>query len=215
MQGKRVLKKQKPQLNSSLLGTYFVSLFSVLLCVVMLLGTTFAWFYTDNTSTGNEIHSGILKVDMFHVAGGGRISLSQRSRHSVFSSDQKWIPGMEQTQTVEVINTGNMPLSYKLYFTPETVEAGGTTVRGAADPWLASLFTVSVKQNGVRTMAPLDEVLRDKRPFVEEQLLHPGETRTIDITLRMGLTDDQLAVMGRRMPLYLMLEASQYLADTP
>ena len=40
------------------------SLFALFLCIVLLIGTTFAWF-TDTASTGvNKIQSGNLKVDL-------------------------------------------------------------------------------------------------------------------------------------------------------
>ncbi|MBR2977294.1 MAG: SipW-dependent-type signal peptide-containing protein, partial [Oscillospiraceae bacterium] len=40
------------------------SLLSLLLCVSMLLGTTFAWFTDSVASTGNIIKSGTLDVEM-------------------------------------------------------------------------------------------------------------------------------------------------------
>ena len=42
------------------------SALAILMCVAMLIGTTFAWF-TDTASTGvNKIVSGNLKVDLHH-----------------------------------------------------------------------------------------------------------------------------------------------------
>lgn len=210
MQGKRVLKKQKQQSNSSLLSTYFISLFSVVLCFVMLLGTTFALFYTDNTSMGNEIHSGILRVDMLHVTSVGKTSLAQHPNQSVFSECFKWTPGKSQTQTVEVINTGNVPLNYRLDFVP---------IEGRADnTGLAKLFVVQVQQeNGARTASgKLDDVMdREKTVYLAEgEGLEPGESRLISITLQM----DEIVpggIMGRQIPLYLKLEGFQHLDSEP
>ena len=217
MKGKRVLKKQSAQSNSSLLGTYFSSLFSVLLCVVMLLGTTFAWFYTDSTSVGNEIHSGILKVDMLHVIEGEnkKISLTEQEGHQVFSPDHLWTPDSNsQTQTVEIHNTGNVALDYKLDFVRKK--------DAIFDPQTASLFTVSVWRDGSwDEMGGLDEFLSDMDDDEDddclavwqgqEEGLQPGEFHSVRIKLQMN----EVAAhghMGRSVPVYLKLEAYQHLA---
>lgn len=214
MQGKRGLQKQKQQPNSSLLGTYFVSLFSVLLCIVMLFGTTFAWFSSVNTSVGNEIHSGILTVDMRHVTAKGAVSLAQQPDHPVFSPTQMWVPGMKQTETVEVINTGNVPVSYKLSFVTELVDADGTIQRAAVSG-VESLFAVSVKQGSVSSgVGPLNRIIEENRLLAEEEKLNPGQSQTISISLEMGEPDEPSVIMGAKVPLYLKLEAFQYLVDT-
>ena len=41
------------------------SLLALLLCVAMLIGTTFAWFTDSVTSSGNIIKSGKLDIEMY------------------------------------------------------------------------------------------------------------------------------------------------------
>ncbi len=209
MRGNRVLKKQKEQLNKSLLGTYFVSLFSVLLSFVMLLGTTFAWFYTDNTSLGNEIRSGSLKVDMLHVTEGGnkRISLAERGdNYSVFFSDDLWTPDdCTRTATVEIVNTGDVVLDYKLDFVPVPNKLSSAKA--------AELFTVYV--NGEK-VGSLDQFLTDLDDKTDDFLLGSGQgldsgaVRSIKIELQMDTTRAS-GFMGQRVPVYLKLEAYQHL----
>lgn len=208
MKGKRVLKKQRN--NDSLLGTYFVSLFSVMLCVVMLFGTTFAWFYTDNTSVGNEIHSGILKVDLLHVTAAGKISLKDDSRHVVFAEDDLWtLDKSTRTAKLEVLNTGNVTLNYKLDFVP--------VVNRAATVAVGDLFTVYVNENFVGTLEQLlsdGTGSEDKLCLITGQGLELGEADTIDIKIVMDVSRAQ-NFMGQKVPLYLKLEATQCLADAP
>lgn len=215
MKGKRVLKKQRSQSNSSLLGTYFISLFSVLLCFVMLLGTTFAWFYTDNTSLGNEIHSGILRVDMIHVTGGDKISLTEHPAHSVFSNDL-WTPYRNtQAETVKIVNMGNVTLDYKLDFVPPE--------EGDFDPETAELFNVHV--NGNETpVGSLNDFLSDADDKTDDFYLaaswlgqeegldpDPDKFDSIQIELRMK-PGAAYGAMGRSVPVYLKLDAYQHLA---
>ena len=46
-----------------------LSVLSLCLCLAMLLGTTFAWFTDEVTSSGNIIQTGTLKVGMYWVEG--------------------------------------------------------------------------------------------------------------------------------------------------
>ena len=202
MKGKRVLKKQSNK--NGLLGAYFASLFSVALCFVMLLGTTFAWFYTRSTSVGNEIRSGILKVDMLHVTEEGeKISLAEKSDHPVFSSEL-WTPDDgARTATVEVLNTGNVPLDYKLDFVLPEQETTASA---------AGLFTVYVDGEPVGLLDELLSDTEDKVSLATGQKLEPDAAQSISIELKMDHTKAH-SFMGQSVPAYLKLEAYQHLGD--
>ena len=93
------------------------SLFALLLCIILLIGTTFAWF-TDTASTGvNKIQSGNLKVDIVK-ADDGTTSLKGKQMNFVNkdgSSNILWEPGVTfKTPAFEIKNAGNLALKYKL-----------------------------------------------------------------------------------------------------
>ena len=46
-----------------------MSALALLMCVSMLIGSTFAWFTDSVTSAGNTIQSGTLKVDLVDAQG--------------------------------------------------------------------------------------------------------------------------------------------------
>lgn len=230
MKGKRVLKKQR-KLNNTLLSTYFMSLFSVLLSFIMLLGTTYAWFYTDNTSTGNEIHSGELKVDMIHWTSPENVSLRVNKKHAVFSSDKKWTPNRTQVEVVEVKNAGNVVLNYKLDFAPVPGDVG-SAARTLENASLASLFTVYVKNgavtdeeraqveatgptgsNGWEPIGTLEEVMSisGNAHLAAGTGLQEGDSAWFSIALQMGEPTTSEAVMNKSVPVYLKLEATQTL----
>ena len=91
------------------------SAIATLVCIVMLIGTTFAWF-TDTASTNvNKIQSGTLKVD---IVDGNGDSLQGKSLNFVDvngSSNILWEPGVTfKTAGFKIKNDGNLALKYKL-----------------------------------------------------------------------------------------------------
>ena len=93
-----------------------LSIMAMLLCVVLLVGTTFAWF-TDTASTAvNKIQSGTLKVDI--VKEDGETSIRNESMSFVNkdgSADILWEPGATfMTPAFKIKSTGSLALKYKL-----------------------------------------------------------------------------------------------------
>ncbi len=93
------------------------SLFALFLCIVLLIGTTFAWF-TDTASTGvNKIQAGNLKVDIVK-ADDETTSLKGQNMSFVNkdgSADILWEPGVTfKTPAFKIKNAGNLALKYKL-----------------------------------------------------------------------------------------------------
>ena len=56
---------KQPKVKSALLQTYFTSLLCMVLCVTMFFGTSYAWFTSEVSNTGNEIYIGTLDVGLF------------------------------------------------------------------------------------------------------------------------------------------------------
>lgn len=102
------------------------SLFALFLCIVLLIGTTFAWF-TDTASTGvNKIQSGKLDVSL-EMANGTNdnnetVWVSAENQMLTFktkdgrSADQiLWEPGCTyELPQLRVVNNGNLALKYKI-----------------------------------------------------------------------------------------------------
>ena len=102
------------------------SLFALFLCIVLLIGTTFAWF-TDTASTGvNKIQAGRLDVSL-EMANGTNdnnetVWVSAENQMLTFktkdgrSADQiLWEPGCTyELPQLRVVNNGNLALKYKI-----------------------------------------------------------------------------------------------------
>ena len=95
------------------------SILAICMCLVMLVGSTFAWF-TDTASTGvNTITSGNLHVairdeaDTKDIATLDWIAADSRAQNEIL-----WEPGCTYTLTPFVVkNTGSLALKYKLVVT--------------------------------------------------------------------------------------------------
>ena len=95
------------------------SVMALVMCVVMLVGTTFAWF-TDTASTGvNKIVSGNLKVDIIGEKSDSHIeTLNFTKAGTVVGTDAAaailWEPGCRYlTEGFRIANNGNLALKWK------------------------------------------------------------------------------------------------------
>ena len=97
----------------------FTSLVCLLLCVSMLIGTTFAWFTDIATSTGNKIQSGSLKVDLeiLDEVSGKWHSLKKENK-PIFNYDL-WEPGYTDLTILKVENEGRLALKWVAKFESE------------------------------------------------------------------------------------------------
>ena len=105
------------------------SLFALFLCIVLLIGTTFAWF-TDTASTGvNKIQSGNLDVKLLYSTDNGttwndaegqtlKFLQKQANGSLVENADILWEPGCTyQLPQIKVVNNGNLALKYTMKVT--------------------------------------------------------------------------------------------------
>ena len=97
------------------------SALAILMCVAMLIGTTFAWF-TDTASTGvNKITSGNLHVEIQDKEGTEIDTLKwvDKDGNDIANQDDiLWEPGCTYLLTpFQIVNTGNLALKYKIVIT--------------------------------------------------------------------------------------------------
>lgn len=89
---------------------------ALLMCISMLIGSTFAWFTDSVTSAGNKIQSGNLKVDLelLDKQSGEWYSIKE-NRDPIFNYD-KWEPGYTDVKILKVKNEGNLALKWYAKF---------------------------------------------------------------------------------------------------
>ena len=88
---------------------------AILMCVAMLIGTTFAWF-TDTASTGvNKIQAGNLDIELAYKNSTTGGEFKEASKETpVFDNNALWEPGHVEYVVLKVSNAGSLALKYKL-----------------------------------------------------------------------------------------------------
>ena len=136
------------------------SVMALVMCVVMLVGTTFAWF-TDTASTGvNKIVSGNLKVDIIGESSDSHIeTLNFTKAGTVVGTDAAaailWEPGCRYlTEGFRIANNGNLALKWKAQVNKGTTAAneGGFDLLDVID-----FYLVTKAADGTETETALDE----------------------------------------------------------
>ena len=84
------------------------SVLSLLMCVSMLVGTTFAWFTDEVVSGMNTIAAGNLDVDL--LVDGTPVTANT----PLFSGVEKWEPGVVVYENFQVANIGTLALKYQM-----------------------------------------------------------------------------------------------------
>ena len=136
------------------------SVMALVMCVVMLAGTTFAWF-TDTASTGvNKIQAGNLDIDIVGEDGNSLDGKTLSFKNVNNKTDILWEPGATFfTQGFQIVNKGNLALKYK-------VVVSGTT----GDAKLLEAIDFAVVTDNTKTDA-------EAVSFAEEgKLLNKGDT---------------------------------------
>lgn len=90
----------------------FTSVISLILCLVMLTGTTFAWFTDSETSGRNVIKSGNLDVTLEYWDGTEYKPVTTTTQ--LFDDNALWEPGYTEVAYLKVTNVGNLALKYQL-----------------------------------------------------------------------------------------------------
>mgnify|MGYP003293835783 CR=1 FL=1 len=85
-----------------------LSILSLLLCVSMLVGSTFAWFTDTATSGMNNIVAGNLDVELY--AGADKVT----ENTALFDGVDLWEPGVVVYENLQIANVGTLALKYQL-----------------------------------------------------------------------------------------------------
>lgn len=99
--------------NQNTKRALLLSLFTMLLCMSMLIGSTYAWFTDTHTSSGNLVKSGKLDFTLAKWDGSNWVDATAGS---IFKYEL-WEPGYTQVVNLKVENTGNLALKWEAAIT--------------------------------------------------------------------------------------------------
>ena len=110
------------------------SVMALVMCLVMLVGTTFAWFTDSVTSGVNTIKSGNLDVEVEYAkqpeTDGELVWDAVTKTTKLFDNDTLWEPGHTEVVYLRVKNAGSLALKYSMNVANNAAFVGGTNVAG-------------------------------------------------------------------------------------
>ena len=175
--------KQSRHIQIALLS----SIVSVVLCLMVLVGTTLAWF-TDTVANKNTLKTGSIKA-VFRLANGlvnGETQVLQTT---------SWEPGTEEIVSFEVsAQEGSMPFTYSIWLKSDAPT--GTLAR------YLELYQVAEDE----TETPLGSVAENlNTPVVSGQSAETAAT----VSLKIKMNDVPLLLAGQAQNLWFELRAEQ------
>ena len=138
------------------------SVMALVMCVVMLVGTTFAWF-TDTASTGvNKIVSGNLKVDIIGADSDSHIEKLNFTKAAGAEGEALlWEPGCRYlTQGFRIANKGNLALKWKAEINKDNIVDGkvvDTAKDGVSLLDVIDFYVVTKAADGTETAVAIED----------------------------------------------------------
>ena len=138
------------------------SVMALVMCVVMLVGTTFAWF-TDTASTAvNKIVSGNLKVDIIEKDSDDHIEkLNFTKAEGAEGEALLWEPGCRYlTEGFRIKNDGNLALKWKAEINKDNIvdgKAAPTAKDGVSLLDVIDFYVVTKAADGAETAVAIED----------------------------------------------------------
>ena len=138
------------------------SVMALVMCVVMLVGTTFAWF-TDTASTGvNKIVAGNLKVDIIGENSDSHVEkLNFTKAAGAEGEELLWEPGCRYlTQGFRIANKGNLALKWKAEINKDNIVDGkvvDTAKDGVSLLDVIDFYVVTKAADGTETAVAIED----------------------------------------------------------
>ena len=114
--------------NKNTKKTLLTSVLALVLCLSMLVGTTFAWFTDTVSTTNNIITAGNLDVNLYWSTDAQNWN-AVTAGTNVFKTNTLWEPGHTEVVYLKVVNEGTLALTYNLNLNVAS-EVAGTNVAG-------------------------------------------------------------------------------------
>ena len=131
------------------------SALAILMCVAMLIGTTFAWF-TDTASTGvNKVQAGNLDLEVqYRTTAGGDWKTLDNATDLFGAEGTLFEPGHTRVVELKIKNAGNLALKYKIGMNVVSETAG---TNKAGNPYKLSDY-LKVATTSIQQYNPTDQI---------------------------------------------------------
>ena len=110
MQGKRTANRRAAALRQALM----LSISSMLVCAMMLVGMTYAWFTDSAVTAVNAIHTGTVNADLMYKTSDGTYRRLAQNTSLFADTTTPWVPGHIEIKYLKIENNGTLPIRYSL-----------------------------------------------------------------------------------------------------
>ena len=110
MQGKRTANRRAAALRQALM----LSISSMLVCAMMLVGMTYAWFTDSAVTAVNAIHTGTVNADLMYRTSDGTYRRLAQNTSLFADTTTPWAPGHVEIKYLKIENNGTLPIRYSL-----------------------------------------------------------------------------------------------------
>ena len=110
MQGKRTANRRAAALRQALM----LSISSMLICTMMLVGMTYAWFTDSAVTAVNAIHTGTVNVNVSYYTPNGSNGAQRLTQNTTLFNTSQWVPGTMEIRYLKIQNDGSLPVRYSL-----------------------------------------------------------------------------------------------------
>ena len=167
-----------------------LSALAIVLCLAMLIGTTYAWF-TDTASTAvNKIQAGNLDVKLMYSTDA--IEWKEATDQTkLFDDNALWEPGYTQVVYLKVVNAGKLALKYEVGLSKNYTSNRGKNINGdwyRVDNYL-KIGTVETDTKFENREAVWSAIAATEKTLAKDVMLTDGW-----ITLKAGESSKPFAV---------------------
>ena len=206
----------------------FMSMLSLLVCIAMRVGTTFAWFTDSVTSGRNKITAGNLDIELYHGTGmtaADKVDSDTKLFLNADGTEILWEPGVMAYENFTVKNAGSLALKYRLAM---NVWGNNTVTVGTDQKSLADVIKVAILEDHFEAAGGRDAALGQSftnniRDFVKvNDDMAPGDEQKFAVILYWEPTDkdnDYNLNNGKKssdgLPLWIELGVNLDATQTP
>ena len=185
LKSKRLEKKTSDAREPSLYRSICTSIISTLLSLVMLVGTTFAWFTDSITSGVYKIQAGNLATATSYCtelpASGEPVWFPLNEGNMSMFGGMTFTSKASQTAYLKLVNSGSVDVVYKFSFASVDPETPGTFTGGTESKNLRDMLDFSCKSAG--TIDGLEEATATSKRLADFDTTSTG---SFEITVEQG-----------------------------
>ena len=182
--------------NKATKRALLTSIMAFIICAVMLIGTTFAWFTDSVVSGKNQIVAGNLDVELYYDNDETADWTKVASDTNVFKKNTLWEPGHTEIVKLKVANEGSLALKYQ-FMLDVASETEGTNVAGdtfkLSDYIMFGITTENVTTREAAIAAVKDNAVKLNEGITDAGNLKKGEDSVVTMVVYMPTTVDNVA----------------------